>query len=341
MTDGRRLICMGNSKVLKSVVGVIFSSVFIYFSVRGLEIDKILEALRNVKYFYLIIPILLFLSLSALRSLRWGIILSPIEKIGQKSLFPIYSIGLMAAVLVPMRMGKMVKAYLLRTNNHVPFSTALSTIFVERLLDILTILCILLMVVLQASVPGWLLKSGYTAVILFSLMILFICFLYFRTEKTLNLIRPVLGKLPHRFRGKIEGFINNFVVGFKIIGSPGKLLGILILSALIWGISGLAIYSLFWFQGLKLSLQVAFVVLVVTIIGVSLPTAPGMLGNFQISCIVALSLFNITKDDAFVFSMVYYLLGIGIVVLLGIVSLAFTDFSLGEVFTNIRKGSEV
>ena len=155
MTDGRRLICMKNSKVLKSVVGIIFSSVFIYFSVRGLEFDKILEALRNVKYFYLIIATLLILSLSALRSLRWGIILSPIEKIGQKSLFPIYSIGLMAVVLVSMRMGEVVKAYLLCTNNHVPFSTALSTIFVERLLDILTILCILLMVVLKASHGTW------------------------------------------------------------------------------------------------------------------------------------------------------------------------------------------
>ena len=325
----------------RSVVGIILSSVFIYFSVRGLEADKILEALKNVKYSYLIIAIFLVFSLSALRSLRWGIILSPIEKIRQRSLFPIFSIGFMAVVLIPLRMGELVRAYLLRTNNQVPFSTALSTIFVERVLDVLTILCILLMVVFNTSVPGWLLKSGYTAVILFSLMILLICFLYFRTENTLTLIRPVLGKFPHRFRGKIERFINNFIAGLKIIGSPGKLLGILILSALIWGISGLAIYSLFWFQGLKLSLMVAFVVLVVTIIGVSLPTAPAMLGNFQFSCIVALSLFNITKDDAFVFSMVYYLLGIGIIVLLGLVSLAFTNFSFGEVFTNIRKGSEV
>ncbi len=325
----------------KIILGIIFSSIFIYFSVRGLEIDKILEALRNVKYFYVIIATLLILSSLALRSLRWGIILSPIEKIGQKSLFPIFSIGFMAVVLIPLRMGELVRAYLLRTNNRIPFSTSLSTIFVERVLDVLTILCILFMVVFNASVPGWLLKSGYTAVIFVSLMILFICFLYFRTECTLTLIRPFIGKFPHRFRGKIERFINNFVAGLKIIRSPGKLLGILILSAFIWGISGLAIYSLFWFQGLKLSLMVAFFVLVVTIIGISLPTAPGMLGNFQFSCIVALSLFNITKDDAFVFSMVYYLLGIGIVVSLGLVSLAFTNFSFGEVFTNIRKGSEI
>ena len=324
----------------KYVVGIIFSCVFIYFSVRGLEFDKIVEALRDVKYSYMIIAALLILLSLALRSVRWGIILSPIEKIGQRSLFPIFSIGFMAVVLIPLRMGELVRAYLLRTKSHVPFSTALSTIFVERVFDMLTLLGIFLMVVFHASVPVWLHKSGYTALILFSLMVLFICFLYFRTEKTLRLIRPVLGRLPRRFKGKIESFINNFVAGLKIIESPGKLLGILVLSALIWGISAFAIYSLFYFQGLRLPLLVAFVVLVINIVGVSLPTAPGMLGNFQISCIVALSLFNITKDDAFVFSMVYYLLGIGIVVLLGIVSLAFTDFSLGEVFTNIRRGSD-
>jgi uncharacterized membrane protein YbhN (UPF0104 family) len=81
----------------KYVVGIIFSGVFIYFSVRGLEFGKIVEALRDVKYFYMIVAILLFLSLSVLRSFRWGIILSPMEKIGQKSLSPIFSIGFMAA----------------------------------------------------------------------------------------------------------------------------------------------------------------------------------------------------------------------------------------------------
>ena len=323
----------------KYVVGIIFSCVFIYFCVRGLEFEKIVEALQDVKYSYMIIAAVLILSLSALRSLRWGIILSPIEKIGQRSLFPVFSVGFMAVVLIPMRVGELVRAYLLRTNSHVSFTTALSTIFVERVFDMLTMLLILFMVILQVSVPIWLLKAGYTALILFGLIVLFMCFLYFKTEKTLNAIRPVIGMLPRRFEGKIEGLIKNFIAGFEIIRSPGKVLGIAILSALIWGISGLAIYSLFWFQGLELSFVVAFFVLVVNIVGVSLPTAPGMLGNFQISCIVALSLFNVNKDAAFVFSMVYYLLGIGIVVLLGLVFLLFTRFSLGDVLRDMKRKS--
>ena len=323
----------------KYVVGIIFSCVFIYFSICGLEFGKMVDALRDVKYFYMVIAALLILLSLALRSLRWGIILSPIEKIGQRNLFPIFSVGFMATVLIPLRVGELVRAYLLSTNNQVLFSTALSTIFVERVFDMLTVLGVLLVIVLNSSVPVWLLNSGYAALILFSIMILFICFLYFKTEKTFRLIHPVIGIFPRRLQGKIESFINNFITGFKIVVSPGKLLEILILSLLIWGISGFAIYSLFLFQGLKLPLLVGFVVLVVTIIGVSLPTAPGMLGNFQISCIVGLSLFNVNKDAAFVFSMVYYLLGIGIVVLLGLVFMTFTRISLGSVLRDMKRKS--
>jgi glycosyltransferase 2 family protein len=298
------------------------------------------EALRDVKYSYMIIAALLILLSLALRSIRWRIILSPIENIRQRSLFPIFSIGFMATVLIPLRVGELVRPYLLSKNNQVLFSTALSTIFVERVFDMVTILGFLLVVFFNASVPVWLLNSGYAALILFSIMILFVCFLYFKTEKTFRLIHPVIGIFPRRFQGGIESFINNFITGFKVVASPGKLLEILILSLLIWGISGFAIYSLFLFQGLELSILAAFVVLIVIIFGVSLPTAPGMLGNFQFSCIVALSLFNIGKDEAFVFSMVYYLLSMGIVVSLGLVSLYFTDLSLWKVFPDMLRGAD-
>ena len=93
---------------------------------------------------------------------------------------------------------------------------------------------------------------------------------------------------------------------------------------------------MFYFYGFKLSLLSAFVVLVINIIGISLPTGPGMLGNFQFSCIVALALFDITKEHAFGFSMAYYVFGIGIIILLGLMSLPFVKVSFKEVFKNIK-----
>ncbi len=321
----------------KYVIGLVVSLVFIYFSIRGLAIDKILEGLKDVKYFYLLPAVSLFLSLSVLRSLRWGIILSLIKRIDQKELFPIFCIGFMAVILLPMRIGELVRPYLLSTNKMMAFSLSLGTIFVERVLDILTILTIFFVVFLSSPLPYWLIKSGYYVFLSFIAMIIFMCYLYFRTESALKLLAPFIKRLPNRFQKIIGESVHNFVDGFKIISSPKKLISTLGLSVLLWVTSGFAIYSLFYFHGMQLSLLAAFVILLINVIGLSLPTGPGMLGNFQLSCIVALSLFDITKEHAFVFSMVYYFLGVGIIILLGLMSIPFLNFSFKDAFKKINK----
>ncbi len=323
--------------MIKLIIGIVLSIVFIYFSVRGVQYEKILRSLSDMQYFYLIPSILLFLSLSLLRSLRWGIILSPTRHIKQKKLFPVSCVGFMTVVLLPMRAGELMRPWMISSKKLAPFSSVLATIFVERVFDTLIIAGIFFVVMMNSSLPPWLVKSGYSAFTAFVVMVLFMCFLYFRTESTLKLLGPVLRRLPDRFRSRVENLIHNFNDGFRIIASPGRLLTTLLLSVLIWVISGLAVYVLFFFYNIHLPLIAAFVVLVGTIIGISLPTAPGMLGNFQFACILSLSMFDISKDDAFVFSMVYYFLGIGIVILTGLVFLPSTDFSFREAYKDIKE----
>lgn len=322
----------------KLIFGLIISAVFVYFSLRGLDFTKIAEGLRNVNYIYLLPVAAFFLILMFIRSLRWGFILSPIVKIDQRRLLPITCVGFMSVVLVPMRLGEAVRPYLLSAKGYTTFSSGLATVFVERVFDVMTILAIFLIVLIAAPLPDWLVKSGYTAAFGFVLMVSFMVFLYFKRESALKMIRPFLKILPERFGHKIESLVRNFIDGFRIIASPSRMLGILLLSVLIWVLSGLSIYTLFKFQGLELSMLAALVVLVVNIVGISLPTAPGMLGNFQFSCIVALSLFKIDKDPAFVFSMVYYFMGIGMIILTGLWFLPKLDVSLKDAVNDIKKG---
>jgi glycosyltransferase 2 family protein len=324
-------------RALKYFLGFAVSLVFLYFSVRGLNVDKLLVALKDTDYFYLVPAIFFFLSVHGLRSIRWGIILSPITQIKQKKLFPIFCVGFMAVVLVPMRAGELVRPYLLSTAKIASFSSSCATIFVERTFDIMSLLGIFLVVCLNASPPPWVVKSGYFAFSGFIVMIMFICFLYFKTECAIEFIRFFIKYFPDRFRSRIIETAENFVKGFEIISNPAGFFAVLLLSMLIWILSGLTIYCLFLFHGFKLSMLAAFVVLVITIMGISLPTAPGMLGNFQFSCIVALSLFNIEKDPAFLFSMVYYFLGIGITILVGIMFMPVVNFSFRDVFKDMKK----
>ena len=75
----------------------------------------------------------------------------------------------------------------------------------------------------------------------------------------------------------------------------------------------------------------AFLVLVIVMIGISLPAAPGFIGNFQFACVMALSIYGLPKNDAFAFSMVFYFLGIGINILLGLVFLPSMNLSFKDI----------
>jgi uncharacterized protein (TIRG00374 family) len=305
----------------------------LYFSSRGVEFEKVFSELLNAEYIFLFPAIVLILSVSFIRSLRFGILLSPIEKISQRTLFPINCIGFMAIALIPMRIGELIRPYLVSSKTRVPFSSALATIFVERVLDAMVLLTMFLFVITYSQLPQWIVKAVYSVSITFLSLLLFILFLHFKTETALKLLSPLFSRLSENLKIKIIALTRTFADGFKIVGNPKRLFYTIFLSCLIWGFLGLATYSLFFFLNLRLALLSAFVVLLITVIGISLPTAPAFLGNFQFGCILALSYFNVPKADAFSFSVIYYFSVVIINVLLGVIFLPFVTFS----FVNIKK----
>jgi uncharacterized protein (TIRG00374 family) len=314
----------------KFIFALFVSAIFIYLTFKGIDFQQLYIGLKGVKYHFLIPGIGLIMLISFLRSLRWGIILSPLEKIGQKKLIPLTCIGYMAVIVVPMRIGELLRPYLLSTNSEIPTSTAIGTIVIERSMDIMTILCILFGVVYTYPSPDWIINTGYSLLPLFLSAICFLFLFYFNNDLTLRIIKPVIGILPEKLARKLEGLLKNLMEGFSIISSPSKIFYALILTAIIWISSALSIYCLFYFLNLQLSLISAFMVLILTILGVSIPAAPGMVGNFQYASIIALSIFNVSKTDAFLFSMVYYFLGIGLAIIFGLVFLPLVNISIKD-----------
>ena len=88
---------------------------------------------------------------------------------------------------------------------------------------------------------------------------------------------------------------------------------------------------MFFFSNLQLSPADVLVVMVCTVIGVSLPVAPGMMGNFHYASIVALLFLGVQKSDALAFSMIFYFLAIGKNILLGLVFLPLVNLSFKDI----------
>ncbi|SVD55983.1 uncharacterized protein METZ01_LOCUS408837, partial [marine metagenome] len=215
-------------------VGILFSIVFFWFSIKGVEFGEIIIRLKDFNYVYLIPVVILSLLGAYLKSLRWGFILNPLKKIGQRELFPISCVGSMAIILFPMRIGELIKPYLISRESKIPLSAAISTVFVERVLDVLALLCIFFLVILNDPFIGIKANWGYSYLSGIIILIIFMFFIYYKKSSSLKFLRIVFKKIPVTLWKKIENIFHNIINGFEIIVSSKKLFYVVILTAFNW-----------------------------------------------------------------------------------------------------------
>ena len=324
----------------KVILGILISVILVYLSVRGINLQDVFRDLKKIQLTYVIFFILLVILMQWLRSYRWGVILQPMEKIGQFSLFSVTSVGFLAIALIPARIGELARPYLVSKRSSIKMSSALGTILIERVLDGFTVLAIAVIVLLLTDLPPWMIRSSIIFFLLALGMFCFIIFLILRRDAALRLINRILSKLPGKFAHKIDDLIHHFIDGFQVITNIKFLLYLFFLSALIWFVDVLAIYMLLKSFDFTLPVIASFVVMIILIVGIAIPTAPGYIGNWHFACVLALSIFGLAKAEALSFAVVYHFLSMAIVVVLGVAFLPFNKFSISDMKSQLNYKKE-
>lgn len=312
------------------MLGLLIGIFLVYLSVRGIRFQDVIDGFKMVKYAYIFPPLMIFLFMQVLRSWRWGIILSPIEKVDQLSLFSVTSVGFLAIVAIPARLGELARPYLITKKSRITMSAALGTVFVERIFDSFSVLSIFVFVLFLTPLPPWLIRASFVffliTIVIFAIMILLI----FRREVSIKVLSSFFKRLPEKYAMRLNRLVNYFIDGLAIITDPKRFIVVIFLSTVIWLINGTAIYILFSAFSFSLPLVAAFVLMIILMVGIAIPAAPGFVGNWHYFCILGLTLFGIPKTDALTFAVIYHFLSIGIVILLGLVFLPFNKFSLSD-----------
>jgi len=314
----------------KVILGILISVVLVYLSIRGINLQDVFRDLQRIQFSYVISFIILVMLMQWLRSYRWGVMLQPMEKIDQLSLFSVTSVGFLAIASIPARIGELARPYLISKRSSIRMSSALGTILVERVFDSFTVLAFAMIVLFFTDLPPWMIKSSIIFFLLALVMLCFIIFLILRRDAALKLINGILSKLPGKFAHKIDELIHHFIDGFQIITNIKLFLYLFFLSALIWLVDVLAIYILLESFGFGLPIMASFVLMIILIVGIAIPTAPGYIGNWHFACVLALSLFGLAKAEALSFALVYHFLSMIIVVVLGVAFLPFNKFSIPD-----------
>jgi uncharacterized protein (TIRG00374 family) len=314
----------------KLLLGALFSGIFLYVSLRGSNVSELQAGLRNADYSYFLPIFVLSIFGIYLRSYRWGIIIHPLEKIHQKVLFPITVVGLMAVVLLPMRAGEIVRPYLVSKRCEIRMGSAVGTIVVERVFDGLTLMLFLLLLTFFTELPGWAYQAGLYALIFFIIISVFLSMLIFKRDFSVKWIEFLLKKFPDRIVKYMMGKLSSFSDGLRVIPDIKRVILVLLISVFVWLTVGFCIYLLLQSFHFGLPVKAGYVVLVLTALGIMVPTGPGFVGNFHLFCIIGLALFGISKADALCFAILLHIIQVGFVCILGLAFIPFIKIPFSE-----------
>jgi len=316
------------------LLGLAVGALFIWLALRGTDFEGVKASFKAANYLYLIPVVFLSIIVQIVRSYRWGVIVEPLEKISQGTLFSITSVGFMAITLLPVRMGEFVRPYLISRKSTIKLGSSLATIVVERIFDMLTLMILLLFVLMTVDLPEWVFRTAYAILLIIIPFLFLLIFLAVKREISAKGFDRIVRKLPPAFSSRLMKLFHSFLDGLQILPDWKKTVYLSFLSLCIWGLIGLITYILFssFASMSELPLAAAYAVLIITALGVALPTAPGFIGNYHFSCVVGLTLFGIPKTDALTFAIVLHFIQFAVVIVLGLACLPFIKVPLSSLF---------
>jgi len=126
------------------------------------------------------------------------VILGPLIKYDQKTLFVITAIGFMVGSLIPARLGEIARPYLVKQKNGIKMSSTIATVVVERIFDLLALMFILFVVILVVPLPAALYNTGITLLIISITLFLILIFLAVKKDFSLSKADIIFEKLPQK-----------------------------------------------------------------------------------------------------------------------------------------------
>jgi glycosyltransferase 2 family protein len=305
-------------KAVKIVLGILISGLFMYLAFRKVDASQLMSAFRGIRWIYAVMITAVVLLSDWLRAVRWRYFLAPIKKVDTGSLFSALIIGYAANACLPAHLGELLRAYVIGRKRQLPASAAFATILTERVIDMFSLLALMLFCILIYPFPGWVRKSGWLMFFATAGLFLFIVLLKKKTDKTLGFVRTVMRPFPKKTGDRVEALLTTFLTGFVGLKRKSHYAAVALLSPVIW----MCYVSAFWFGfqafGFRLPWTAPFVLLVITTIGIVVPSSPGYIGTYHLLCQMGLGLYGVAKSPALAFAFVHHGLNIIPFFLLGL-----------------------
>lgn len=303
------------------------AAIFIFYA----NPAEILESLSHVQPGYVMLGIAGIIGFLVIRAIRWRFLLN--NAVPYSQVFHIQNIGYMLTQLLPFRLGDVARAILIGNVPPVTVAWGISTMVVERLLDMLFIV-VLLPFTLSGltSLPDWMrsfaLVSGFMAI---GGIIILIIAANQRTRAVSLADRLIARFLPFLNKDTWLRRINDLLIGLKSLTSLRDGAILIVLSVLVWVPILVAYYFTMRAVGISPTLAMTGFVVCAAAFSVAVPSTPGQIGPFHFAVITALQLYGQPAAESAAFAFLYHILNIVILIIFGVIGV----FGAGVTFRNV------
>jgi uncharacterized protein (TIRG00374 family) len=295
-----------------------------------IEPAEIVAALRTAQYEYLLVSALGIVAFLALRAVRWRFMLN--NDVPWWTVFHIQNIGYMMTHLLPLRLGDVARAVLIGNVPPVTIARGISTMVIERVLDLLFIVTLLPFALTQVEqLPGWMQTAAEASGFLALAAIVVLIVAANQRPLAMRVARTILLKLRLRRFEPWLTHLDSLLAGLSSLTRWRDGLILLLLSVLVW----LPILIAYYFVMRAVHLQptaamTAFVVCAAAL-SVALPSSPGQVGVFHAGVIAALQVLGQPAAESASFAFLYHALNMVSVIILGLWGI----FSTGATFKQV------
>lgn len=316
--------------------GILISIVFLILLFYNININQVIASVKSFNLIYFIPAFLIYTLSYIVRTMRWKELLSVSKEIHFLKVWKALYIGYMANNLLPARMGELYRAHIIGTDQNFKRSSALASIFAERVFDGLTLVSLMIILIIFFYNKPYLTQICLiTSTIFFGSFILII--IASRNASLYNHIINFIFKITPKFaKAKLQTILTSFIDGLAVIKSVKTLVFIIITSIIIWTLEGLTVYTII--SGFTLTTptgepavitpSIVAILIVLSAFSTMIPSGPAFIGPYQYAYVLALKLVPLSKDASIAIAVTGQVLMMIPVILIGNILLWKSHLSL-------------
>jgi uncharacterized protein (TIRG00374 family) len=326
--------------LIQRFVEVGVSLAFLVLALQGINLKALGAALSQANYVWLLPAVGITLLILVVKGVRWQMLFLPEYHLPFAPVFTALCAGYLASNVLPARLGEAVRVVLLASEEPVGIVRTVSTVVVERLLDLLSLLILLVLLLPFVALPSAMARAAQSLAIVALVGYAMLLLLSFWKERVLLAAKRVLRHVRFLDRPPVYEGLGHLIDGFAIL--RGRLgLALIGLSLLSWIGSVAVAWCVAQAFGMTVPVAGITFAVVVVALGMVVPSSPGYIGVFHYLTTVALAPFGVPKDVALSFALVWHGLNYIELSLVGLIAMAVHGTSLGQVMRKWRSQREL